>query len=71
MNILDFEIGSIVRFKNRLPLKDEYFYGIVVDRSIISGEFWIKWLNHVYVNCDDTYKYDINETYIDLWSIVS
>jgi hypothetical protein len=69
MDIHDFEIGNIVRFKHEEAIKVDY-YGIVVDKSVIGSEFWIKWFNHEFINSDAVQKYDFESTYSHMWSVV-
>ena len=74
MNIYNIEIGNLVRFKNKEPPDNAEYYGIVTDKSVISGHFWVQWFNHALVDFEDKQAYDLDALsgqYLKFWSIIS
>lgn len=71
IDTFDFKIGDIICFKNEDPPISVEYYGIVVDKSDIHGEFCIKWFNHQFIDSDIAQKYRFDNTYNYMWSVVS
>ena len=70
MDIHDFEIGDILRFKNDERFIKVDYYGVVIDKSVINGDFWIMWFNHEFIHSDVPQKYSFENTYSHMWSVV-
>jgi hypothetical protein len=74
MKLNDLEIGNLVRFKNEEPPINVEYYGIVIDKSVISGHFWVQWFNHALLDFEVQERYDLNlisGKYSKFWSIIS
>lgn len=74
MNIYDIEIGNLVQFKNEEPPVNAEYYGIVTDKSVINGHFWVRWFNHALLNFEVEEQYDLDVLsgkYSKFWSIIS
>ncbi len=74
MKLNDLEIGNLVRFKNEEPPINVEYYGIVIDKSVISGHFWVQWFNHALLDFEvqETYDLDVlSGKYSKFWSIIS
>ena len=73
MKLNDLEIGNLVRFKNEEPGFIAEYYGIVIDKSVISGHFWVQWFNHALLDFEVQERYDLDVLsgkYSKFWSII-
>jgi|APGre2960657373_1045057.scaffolds.fasta_scaffold01642_2 hypothetical protein len=73
MKLNDLEIGNLVRFKNEEPGFIAEYYGIVIDKSVISGHFWVRWFNHDHLDFENAEKcnqYNFTGQCSGNWSII-